>query len=145
MRSVVAAAVFCCLPALCLDHRMESLQGSADTPATLLRVLARDYIRRASTPEAEVKWNAKFSSRVATRVQDSGLSEEQAAHEIFQDWAASNRKYIEDPSSAPAAVILEACRFVSWLTDRSMSLPSKLYSSLTHEHVEMIRKAVAKL
>lgn len=132
-----------CACAYAMDPRVDTIDETRETPATLLRVIARDHIRRVSTDDVEAKWSKKMDERVAERAEAQNLSREQVAQAIFQDWAIDNRKHLTDPVTAPAPVILEACRLVDWFTRNALSLPPRLYNELKSEHVDLIRTAIA--
>jgi hypothetical protein len=145
MKTLIVLCCLVCVSLPALDVRMENIEGANETPGERLRVIARRYLDRRSTPAEDTKWTKRFTDRVKQRAQDSGLEAEVCAWELFQDWAAGQRKYLEDPTSAPESVLIDCCRYVSWFTEHNYSLPPRLYRELTHKHLDMIDGALANL
>jgi len=108
-----------------LTEGAESLQQLRDAVAL--------YIERKSDPETERKWAKQFEEKVNQRASDTNVDNERAAQLIAYDWAADNRKELNDYRNAKAKTVIEACRMLDWFFKNEVPLPERLRSQLTPE------------
>ena len=96
---------------------------------------AKDYIAKHSTPEAEAKWQKKWSERVETMIQDKNAGDEESAlKRVVFDWCADNgEKWRQE---IPIKDKLQMCRYYLICRSKGYAMPYQIEEQLTDENLE---------
>ncbi|MGD0088694.1 MAG: hypothetical protein ABSE73_02135 [Planctomycetota bacterium] len=110
--------------------------GKEEVPWDRLRDLAGRYLAACSSPKTVKALNRKLKQRVAQRVADSNvLDEDSALRSLMLDWAADNESAI---TSKGAKAVTQACVYLVTFLDKGYTLPEQVRTRLNPDAVREI-------
>jgi hypothetical protein len=103
--------------------------GKEDVPWDKLRDVAGRYLTACSSPETVKALNQKLKERVAQRVADNSvLDDDSALRSLMLDWAAGSEAAIK---SKEAKALTQACVYLIVFLDKGYHLPGQVQTRLT--------------
>ncbi|HEY3320659.1 MAG TPA: hypothetical protein VGP72_09365 [Planctomycetota bacterium] len=103
--------------------------GEENVPWDKLRDVAGRYLSACSSPETVKALNQKLKERVAQRVADNSvLDDDSALRSLMLDWAAGSEAAIK---SKDAKALTQACVYLITFLDKGYHLPGQVQTRLT--------------
>jgi hypothetical protein len=106
-----------------------SKEIKSDDPMVQIHAAATELVNTVSTPDIEKKWNKKFKSRIKTRADDFGLTDNDAANELVLEWLTPRRNQVEWNEYES----LELSRMFLYYADKNWELPDRVQQYLNSE------------
>jgi hypothetical protein len=110
--------------------------GEDEVPWKQLRGVAGRYLTACSSPETIKTLNRKLKERVAQRIADNSvLNEDSALRSLMLDWAASNEEAI---TRGDSEILTQACLYLVTFIDKGYAFPEQIRVRLNADVIEQI-------